>query len=253
MSTNQSPLRTEYVEYTDEGVTFEGYIAMPPSAHPARPGILIAHDWSGLNAGMRRITDRIATSGYVGFALDLYGRGMRGDESGDNSYLMAPLMNDRGLLRRRLLAGHAAAARFPGVDADRMAIMGYCFGGLCALDLVRSAPAGLLAAISFHGVLSPPKLGPQVPIKAKVLVLHGWEDPFAPPSDVVSLARELTEAGADWQLHAYGHALHAFTFSRANMPERGLGYNEAADRRSWSAMTAFLNEAFGDRERGDQS
>jgi dienelactone hydrolase len=250
MNTDRFPLRSEHVNYVDDGTTFGAYVAIPASGGKPRPGVLVAHDWSGLNAGMQRVTDRIAGLGYVGFAIDLYGKGVRGDETGDNSRLMSPLMADRGLLRRRLLAGLAAAMRYDGIDANRMAIMGYCFGGLCALDLARAAPSGLLAAVSFHGVLAPPRLGPQARITPKVLALHGWEDPFAPPPDVVSLARELTEAGADWQLHAYGHALHAFTFSRVNMPERGLAYNEAADRRSWVAMTGFLKETLSNGERG---
>lgn len=244
MSTDSPTLRTERVEYAGDDTIFEAYVAVPEPAETARPGILLAHDWSGLNVGMQRVADRIATLGYVSFAIDLYGKGVRGDETGDNSHLMAPLLNDRGLLLRRLLAGLAAAKRHANVDPGRIAIMGYCFGGLCALDLARAVPAGLVAAISFHGVYAPPRLEPQAPINAKILLLHGWEDPFAPPSDVISLARELTAAGADWQLHAYGHALHAFTFSRANAPERGIAYNAAADRRSWAAMTAFLGETF---------
>ncbi|MCY1217562.1 Dienelactone hydrolase family protein [compost metagenome] len=155
---------------------------------------------------------------------------------------MNPLLSDRALLRQRLLAGLEAAKALSGVDASRMAVVGYCFGGLCALDLARAAPPDLLAAISVHGVLQPPLIGEQAPITASVLLLHGWEDPVAPPKDVLCIAKELTEAGADWQLHAYGHARHAFTFEGANFPERGIVYDAAADRRSWAAMRAFLAE-----------
>jgi dienelactone hydrolase len=161
---------------------------------------------------------------------------------------MAPLLNDRLGLRRRLVAAFHAAQQHPLADGDRMAILGWGFGGLCALDLARAAPAGLRAAVSFYGPLTAPKL-PQSSITASILILHGWEDPFATPTDVVALTRELTDAHADWQLCAYGHAKHAFSFTGATMPERGLLYNAQAAQRSWAAMTAFLNESLSVRPR----
>ena len=191
---------------------------------------------------MRAVTEKIARLGYIGFALDVYGKGIRGSETGDNSALMNPLLADRSLLRRRLLAGLRAAEDHKRVDRNRIAVIGYCFGGLCALDLARAMPPGLKGAASIHGVLTPPQLGEQLPIKASILILHGWEDPMAPPSDVLAIATELTAASADWQLHAYGHTKHAFTFQGANIPERGILYNPAADRRSWASLRAFLTE-----------
>jgi dienelactone hydrolase len=238
-------LENELVEYTDGVTVLEGYVARPADMTQDAPCVLLAHEWSGLNDAMRRTADRIAALGFVCFAMDVYGKGVRGDETGDNSHLMDPLMADRGLLRRRLLAGLSAAVQLPSVDSSRIAAVGYCFGGLCALDLARAAPPELRAAISFHGVLQPPRIEPRGRISASILLLHGWEDPVAPPADVLAIAKELTDAGADWQLHAYGHALHAFTFEGANLPERGIAFNEAADRRSWSAMKAFLAERFG--------
>lgn len=173
---------------------------------------------------------------------------MRGEETGDNSALMNPLLADRALLRRRLLAGFQAAASLPLVDASRMAALGYCFGGLCALDLARTAPVGLKAAVSFHGALAPSNLSSQGPISASILLLHGWEDPNVPQADLLAIARELTDVGADWQLHVYGHAQHAFTFRGAYMPERGIVYDAAADWRSWAAMRGFLAEVLGPSE-----
>ena len=193
---------------------------------------------------MKGTADRIAALGFVCFAMDVYGKGLRGDELGDNSNLMNPLMADRGLLHRRLLAGLSTAVRQLRVDASRIAAVGYCFGGLCALDLARAAPPELRAVISVHGGLQPPQIGPQTPISASILLLHGWEDPVVPVADVLAIATELTDAGADWQLHAYGHARHAFTFMGANFPERGIVYDAKADRRSWHAMKAFLAEQF---------
>jgi dienelactone hydrolase len=137
----------------------------------------------------------------------------------------------------------AAAKAHSSVDASRIAIMGYCFGGLCALDVARSGTSDVLGAISVHGIFAPTGL-PPVPIKTKVLVLHGWADPMAPPKDVLALSQELTAAKADWQLHAYGNTMHAFTAPGAYAPERGIAYNEDADRRSWESTLSFFKEIF---------
>jgi dienelactone hydrolase len=144
-----------------------------------------------------------------------------------------------------LLAAVAAAKAHPAVDPNRIAVIGYCFGGLCALDVARSGTGDVRGVVSLHGIFMPPNLGAQAPIKAKVLVLHGWDDPMATPDAVLGLAKEMTAAKADWQLHAYGNAMHAFTLEGANAPERGIKYDKAADRRSWAATSDFLNEVFG--------
>jgi dienelactone hydrolase len=235
-------MHTELVEHTDDGVTFEAHVAHPAGAAVRRPCILVAHAWDGQNEIIRTKAEELAVLGYVGFALDVYGKGVRGDVAGDNSQLMAPLMQDRGLLRRRLLAGLEAARAQPAVDPTRIAVLGYCFGGLCALDLARASPEGLVAAICIHGPLSAPSATAPASIRAKVLILHGWEDPTAPPADVLAVARELTSAGADWQLHAYGHAMHAFTYQGAAAPERGLLYDEHAARRARETTAQFLAE-----------
>jgi dienelactone hydrolase len=119
--------------------------------------------------------------------------------------------------------------------------MGFCFGGMCALDLARSG-AELRGVVSFHGLLKPNGLPPAPRIVAKILMLHGYDDPLAPPEDVLAVAREFTQAGADWQLHAYGHTVHSFTNPAANMPQNGMQYSDRADRRSWHALLQFLDE-----------
>lgn len=235
-------LRTELIDYTDGEEVFEAYVSIPNGIAGRSATVLLAHEWSGLNEGMRRVANRIAEIGYVCFAMDVYGKGIRGDQAGDNSHLMMPLIRDRRLLRQRLLAGLRAATQHPSVDPSRIAALGYCFGGLCALDLARAVPPELRSVVTFHAALSPPGIHPQKPMKASILVLHGWEDRFAPPDEVLAIARELTEAEADWQLHCYGHAMHAFTFEGINLPDRGLAYNANASRRSWNAMRAFLTE-----------
>lgn len=249
MTTPTSPrVHTEYLDYADGETVCQAYVAHAPSGGARRPCVLVAHAWAGQNEAIRATTERLAHLGYVGFALDVYGKGIRGGEADDNSHLMAPYMARRDLLRRRLLAGLDAARRHPLVDPDRIAALGYCFGGLCVLDLARSAPPDLKAVVSIHGVLQPPDLGPQAPIHAQVLVLHGWEDPVSPPPDVLAIARELTEAGADWQLHAYGHAKHAFTYEGANDPQAGIAYDAPAARRAWATTKAFLEEVLSPQD-----
>ena len=226
-----------YRDGTDE---LEGYLALPAGAGPF-PCVLIAPNWVGQTAADNKVADRLAALGYAALAIDVYGRGRRGDPAGDNGHLMGPWVQDRAALRRRLLAAVDAAAGIAQVDAARMAIIGYCFGGLCALDVARTGDARIKAAVSFHGIYTPPGLGAQGPIGAKVLVLHGWEDPYTPVADHNALAAELTAAGADWQIHAYGHTYHAFTNEGANAPGTAL-YSADADRRSWTAMTGLLAE-----------
>ncbi|RKH60906.1 dienelactone hydrolase family protein [Corallococcus llansteffanensis] len=249
-SSSSTRVHAEYVDYADGETVCQGYAAHDTAHEARRPCVLIAHAWDGQNTIMRSMAEGYAEQGYVGFALDVYGKGVRGEVMGDNSHLMGPFLEDRALLRRRMLAGLEAARRHPRVDSTRIAVLGYCFGGLCALDLARSAPEGLKGAVSIHGVLQPPRLGPQPPITASVLLLHGWEDPVARPDAVLAIARELTDAGADWQLQAYGHAMHAFTFEGATPPQAGILYNALAARRAAAALGTFLAQILGDTTPG---
>jgi dienelactone hydrolase len=232
---------SRYHEHAHDGVTCELYVSAPEGGGK-RPAVLIAHNWAGQGLPEREVADRLAALGYVGIAVDVYGKGKRGAPGEDNSALMAPYMADRALLRDRLLAAVDAAASLPEVDASRIAFAGYCFGGLCALDLARCGTDKVKGAVSIHGIFAPPNIGPQGKIKTSVLILHGWEDPMAPPADVLAVSKELTDAGADWSLHAYGHAMHAFTHPGLNMPERGVKHDEKAEKRSWQALVNFLEE-----------
>ncbi len=238
-------MRTQLNEYREGDTTYESYVAWDAAVSGRRPCVLVAHQWAGLSEHERAVAEGFAAQGYVGVAIDVYGKGVRGGLMDDNSHLMMPLIEDRAELRRRLFAALREAKALPMVDPGRIAAVGYCFGGLCVLDIARAGTDEVRGVVSIHGVFMPPKLGPQPAIKAKVLVLHGWADPYAPEADVLSLARELTEARADWQLHAYGGVVHAFTAVGANAPERGLVYDEAAHRRSTAATAGFLKELFG--------
>jgi dienelactone hydrolase len=235
---------SHYVEHVHDGVTCELYVSVPQGGGK-RPAVLVAHNWAGQGEPERYAADRLAALGYVGVAVDVYGKGKRGNPGEDNSALMAPYMADRALLRDRLLAGVDAVAALPEVDGSRIAFAGYCFGGLCALDLARSGTDKVKGVVSLHGIFAPPGIGAQGTISASVLILHGWEDPMATPQDVLAVSKELTDAGADWSLHAYGHAMHAFTHPGVNMPAMGVKYDEKADKRSWQAMVNFLAEVMG--------
>ena len=235
-------MRQEYVEYTHGNTLLEGFFACDDASAGPKPGILIAHAWGGRTEFVIEKAKELAALGYAAFALDNYGKGVLGSGPEENSKLMAPFLEDRGLLRDRLTAGLDALKRQSGVDASRLAIMGYCFGGLCALDLARSG-ADIRGAVSFHGLLMPPGLE-QRPIKAKVLALHGYADPMVPPQQVLDFGQEMTEAGVDWQLHAYGGVLHGFTMPEANDLKLGALYDASAARRSWQAMRDFFQEIF---------
>jgi dienelactone hydrolase len=237
------------IDYADGADLCEAYVA-GAVAGERRPAVLVAHQWAGQSDHERATADRLGALGYVGIAIDVYGKGKRGLTEGDaamavNSALMNPWVTDRAALRRRLLAAVEFAKGHDAVDPDRIAIMGYCFGGLCALDVARSGTTDVKGAVSIHGIFPPPGIGAQAEIATKVLILHGWDDPMAPPADVIGVAKELTDAKADWQLHAYGHAMHAFTAQGLNMPENGMQYNANADRRSWAATVGFLAEVLG--------
>lgn len=234
-------IQTRTIEYTHDGVLLEGVLAFDDAAPGPRPAVLVSHAWAGRDAFAVGKAKALAELGYAGFALDMYGKGVIGSGPEENARLMGPFMEDRALLQGRQLAALETVRGQPEVDAGRVAAMGFCFGGLCALDLARTG-ADLRGVAAFHGLLSPPGNTGGAKIQAKVLVMHGYDDPMATPDQMLALADELTRAGADWQIHAYGNTVHAFTNPAANDPGFGTVYKEAADRRSWQALQNFLAE-----------
>jgi dienelactone hydrolase len=233
-------MREQYIEYRDGETLLEGFFCFDESMPGPRPTVLICHTAGGRDEFVERKARRLAWQGYACFALDNYGKGVRGGSFEENQRLMAPFMQDRRRLLTRLRAGLSTATSLPIVDSRRIAVMGFCFGGLCALDLAR-ADADIRGAVSFHGLLKPSGFT-EPKIRAKVLMMHGYDDPLAPPEDVLAVAQEFTAAGADWQLHTYGHTVHAFTNPKAQNRDGGLQYDEAADRRSWHTLEEFLGE-----------
>lgn len=228
--------------YELDGTIFDLYIAQPESVPKTLPAIFIAHAWDGLNMPIEKITQRVAQLGYIAVAVDIYGKGVRGEPTGDNSHLMNPLLEERGVLRKRLQAGYSAIKTIEAVDATSIGAIGYCFGGLCVLDLARLVPDGLKGVVSFHGGLMGSNLRDTKPIEASILIEHGWDDPIVPPNDYLSFANEMDERQADWQAHIHGGTVHAFTFEGVNMPEKGLRYHAMAARRAWKSMTDFFDE-----------
>jgi len=236
-------IQTRLVEYKDDDILLEAYMAWDDSSSDSRPGVLISHAWAGRDELEESKAEQLAELGYVGFALDLYGKGVKGSNPEQNSALMQPLLDDRAMLQRRMQLALDNIRKQKEVDGERVAAMGFCFGGLCVLDLARTG-ADILGAASFHGLFGPPGNTGDNKISAKVLVMHGWDDPMATPDQVLGLADELTAMEADWQIHAYGNTLHAFTNPAAADPDMGTVYNADADRRSWQSLQLFLAEIF---------
>jgi dienelactone hydrolase len=234
-------MRTDTIRYKDGDVELEGFCAFKKKKDGARPAVLVAHAWGGLGDLERDKARALAKLGYVGFALDLYGAGKRGSGPEENAKLMQPFLDDRALLRRRMLAALEAARALEVADAKRIGAIGFCFGGLCVLDLARSG-ADVRGVVSFHGLLGAPDGASKAQIRAKVLVLHGHDDPLVPKEQFDRFTAEMTERGVDWQVHQYGATMHAFTNPNANDRAFGTVYDEKADRRSWIAMKDFFEE-----------
>lgn len=228
------------VAYEHDGVALDGVLVT--SGGGERPTVMVVHGMEGRSDAQLAFAKRLTEKGYAGFAVDLFGIGSGGDlQRGEQ--LMNQMLGDRDLVRRRMLHVLDLVRDLPEVDSERVVALGFCFGGLCVLDLARSG-ADLRGVASFHGVLTPPADAEKNDIHAKVIVFHGWDDPFAPPQDVVALGKELTEAGADWQVHAYGDTMHAFMAPMFNNPEAGIMYSERSARRAWTSFGSFLTEAF---------
>jgi len=233
------------VSYKEGDTELQGLLVQTPPSEPGkRPGVLICHQWMGLTDYEAMRAEMLAELGYVVFALDIYGKGVRPADRGEAAETAGSYKDDRELLRARANAGLKVLQEQPNVDASKIAVIGYCFGGTTALELARSG-ADVSGVVSFHGGLSTPdpKLAEQ--IQAKILVLHGAVDPHVPVEEVLAFGKEMVEADVDWQLNSYGGAVHAFTQAHAgDDPSTGVAYDESADKRSWQAMKSFFAEVF---------
>ncbi len=231
------------VAYGDPEDGFEGLMVAGTGQAGPRPVVLVFHTIRGRTEFEEGKAHDLAERGYIGFAVDLYGGGKQVRPPEEARTLMDALNADRKLLLQRMQWALAAARQLPEADPDCVAAIGFCFGGKCVLDLARSG-AYVAAVASFHGLYDPPGILPENPIASRVLVLHGWDDPLAPPESVLALGQELTRKGARWELIAYGHTGHAFTNPLANDPEKGLLFNPVSNARAWSRLLGFLRDAF---------
>jgi len=239
----QAHVETERVEYTHGDAVLEGFLAYDPHIEGAVPGVLVVHEWKGLGPYVERRAAQLAGLGYVAFAVDMYGKGVRAKDHTEAAQLAGIYRNDRQLMRGRIAAALETLRANPHVDPTRVAAIGYCFGGTTVLELARSG-ADVLGVASFHGGLDTPSPAAPGALKAKILVLHGSDDPHVTPEQVAAFEEEMTAAGADHEMVIYPGAKHSFTVPEANSPESGIMYNEAADQASWEALKAFLSKLF---------
>jgi dienelactone hydrolase len=232
----------EMVEYKSGDTALEGYLALPEGK--AKAGVLVVHEWWGLDAYAKRRADDLAKLGYAAFAVDMYGKGVHTDDPKVAGELSGKLRGgpDRKVLRERMAAGLEVLKSKTKVE--QVAAIGYCFGGTCVLELARSG-ADVKGVVSFHGGLATPHAEDAKNIKCKVLACHGGDDGFVSPEEFAGFEKEMRDAKVDWQVMVFGGANHSFTVpesTKRGIP--GLSYNEAADKRSWKAMQNFFDEIF---------
>jgi dienelactone hydrolase len=235
---------TKTIDYKEGDTALEGFVAYDNSVKNSRPGVLIVHQWKGLGAYEKMRAEMLAKMGYVAFACDIYGKGVRPTSMQEAGAQAGKYKGDRALLRKRVQAGLETLLKQQGVDSKHIGAIGYCFGGTTVLELARSG-ADVGGVVSFHGGLGTPTPEDAKNIKAKVLALHGADDPNVPPPEVAAFEKEMRDAKVDWQLVAYGNAVHSFTDKGAgNDNSKGAAYNEKADHRSWETMKDFFSEIF---------
>lgn len=232
------------VEYQAGEVFCEGWQAFEDENDSRRPAVLIVHQWTGISEHEKERARELAALGYNVLVADVYGKGIRpqppaaGQEAGKYK-------KDRNLLRSHLQAGLKVLQVDKRTDAARVACIGYCFGGLAAIELAR-AGAPIKGAISFHGSLDSPQPQDGRNIRCRVLALHGADDPFVPPADLAAFEKEMKDAGVDYKLVQYPGAVHAFTQKAAgNDPSKGAAYHEPSDKASWEELKAFLVQILG--------
>jgi dienelactone hydrolase len=236
-------LVTQTIEYKDGDKVLAGYLAYDDSFTGKRPGVLVVHEWMGLGDYAKGRAEQLAKLGYVAFAADMYGKGVFAKDHAEAGKLAGAQFNDRSMMRGRALSGLNVLKSQKNVDTDKLAAIGYCFGGTASLELAR-AGAPLKGVVSFHGNLATPHPEATKEVKAKILVCQGGDDQHT-IKDLPAFEDEMRKANADWQVNTYSHAVHSFTVKEAgDNPKSGAAYNAEADARSWREMQAFFDEVF---------
>ena len=237
-------IETHDVPYTHDGVELLGFVAWDNSIEGVRPGVLVVHEWTGLNDYARSRCRQLAEMGYIAFAVDMYGKGIRPQNNQEAAEQATIYRSDRALMRARVNAGLDLLKKNQLCDIKRVAAIGYCFGGGTVLELARSG-ADIAGVVCFHGNLDTPDPTVARNIKCKILVCHGAEDPYVGQEQILGFFKEMKEAGVDYQFIAYSGAVHAFTNpGSGNDPSAGAAYNANADRSSWEHMRLFFSEIF---------
>ena len=238
----QAEVRMDPVEYKQGDTVLRGHIAYDTEVEGKRPGVLVVHEWWGLNDYVKKRAQQLAENGYVAFALDMYGEGKTTEHPQEAGTWSSAVGANKAMARERFVAAYSLLTEHELTDGDDIAAIGYCFGGSVVLTMALDG-VDLDAVVSFHGGFPGDPVTGEV--EASILVCHGADDVMATPEQMQAFQKKLSDAGVDWELNVYGGAKHSFTNPGAD--ERGLamlGYNAEADRRSWRAMLAFLEEAF---------
>jgi len=242
--TAKSEIVYKAIEYKQGETVLEGLSVYDSAIQGKRPALLVVHQWKGLGDYEKKRAEMLARLGYNVFAADIYGKGIRPQTTQEAAAEAGKYKSDRALLRARVRAALDVLAKDPLTDQRHIAAIGYCFGGTTVLELARSG-ADIAGVVSFHGGLSSPAPKDAKNIKAKVLALHGADDPNVPAAEVAAFEDEMRQGGVDWQLVAYGGAVHSFTdWNAGNDNSKGVAYNERADHRSWEEMKQFFAEIF---------
>lgn len=239
------------VEYSAKGVVMKGYFAYDKNIRGKRPGVLVVHEWWGLNDYARKRARMLAELGYAALAVDMYGEGKQAAHPDDAGKFSSELMRNFGTAKDRFLAAMEFLKAQPATDPEKIAAIGYCFGGGVVLNLARQG-ANLKGVASFHGSLAVVVPAEPGSVKAKILVLHGADDKFITKEQIKAFKDEMKNAGADLLFIAYPGALHSFTNTEADEYGKKFGipvaYNAAADKKSWKEMKNFLKQIFENKK-----
>lgn len=239
----QAAVKSETVEYKDGETALRGYLYWDDAVEGKRPGVLVVHEWWGLDDHARQRAEKLAALGYVAFATDMYGAGQVTEHAQKAGEWAQQITANLEAWRARAELGLAQLKEHPKVDAARLAAIGYCFGGSTVMQLAYGG-ADLHGVVSFHGSLPLAEEPPD--IKAQILVAHGADDPFVDAAHLDKFIQGLKDAGAKWQVNIYSGARHSFTNPDAGSHGMdALAYDATADRRSWAAMELFFEEIFG--------
>jgi dienelactone hydrolase len=237
-------VQSRELSYADGDAKLTGFLYWDDALKGKRPGVMVVHEWWGLNDYVKQRAEMLAKLGYVAFAADMYGDHKVTRHPADAQVWMEAVTKNVEAWQRRALAGLAVLKADPHVDSQHLAAIGYCFGGGTVMEMAYSG-ADLDAVVSFHGPLPPATPEQQKHIHARILAAHGDADAFEPPERIAAFKAALDAAGADWEMDVYGGARHAFTNPEAgSYGMENLAYNAEADRRSWKRMQDFLAESF---------